>query len=102
MSDKTCGNCGESKPHEPDFPTSEKFVVCPEIGEYMEESWSDVCDGWHRRDKPERLEQRYEQLAAVARDLFNRIFDFNKSKSYFGGVDISDFRKRLEELGVEV
>lgn len=100
MSDKTCGNCGESKPYEPDFPTSEKFVVCPEIGEYMEESWSDVCDGWHRRDKPERLEQRYEQLAAVARDLWHYVVAHNTPD--VPGVDMSGFENRLEELGVEL
>lgn len=73
--EKTCGNCGNPCGRE-------------------------NCGFWEPNN--EVLEQRYQQLAEVARDLFNRIFDFNKSKSYFGGVDISDFRKRLEELGVEV
>lgn len=93
--EKTCGNCNLA-----DF----DLMRC----DYFDDNGvheaitknKPACEDWIKRALTD--EERYQQLAEVARDLFNRIFDFNKSKSYFGGVDISDFRKRLEELGVEV
>lgn len=56
MSEKTCGNCAYSKPYQ------DEYVVCPEIGEYMEPEWSDVCGAWEERTDtaPQTIEQRYE------------------------------------------
>lgn len=94
---KTCGNCGRvAGAHLECHIPSEKYVWVPKFTRPD----SEPCEHWI--EAKDTLEQRYQQLEQVARDLFNRIFDFNKNKSYFGGVDISDFRKRLEELGVEL
>ena len=113
--EKTCGNCGNAIPipieEEDGTMNYDMISVCPgdwcidlirnEPNFVGHTSDTEPCEEWIEQ-KELSPEQRYQQLEAVARDLFNRIFDFNKSKSYFGGVDISDFRKRLEELGVEV
>lgn len=53
-------------------------------------------------EQAEQLEQRYQQLTEVARDMFNRAYEFNRDGSCFGGIYIADFREKLEELGVEV
>lgn len=84
---------------------SAKYCICAyEIADIDGDSY--FCTSNSEQDEPSEirltLEQRYQQLSEVARDLFNHVLDFNKNKSYFGGVDISDFRKRLEELGVEL
>lgn len=63
----------------------------------------DVTGGYFDRcvKQAEQLEQRYEQLAEVARELYKRTL------VAYGGEDVSiveidDYRKRLEELGVEL
>lgn len=72
--EKTCGNCGNPCGRE-------------------------NCGFWEPNN--EVLEQRYQQLAEVARSLFKRTL------VAYGGEDVSiveidDYRKQLEELGVEL
>lgn len=72
--EKTCGNCGNPCGRE-------------------------NCGFWEPNN--EVLEQRYQQLAEVARSLFKRTL------VAYGGEDVSiieidDYRKKLEELGVEL
>lgn len=57
------------------------------------------CNGWIPKQEP--IEQSYQQLAEVARNLFKRTI------VAYGGEDVSiveidDYRKQLEELGVEL
>lgn len=46
------------------------------------------------------LEQRYKQLAEVAREMWHYVVAHNTPN--VPGVDMSDFEDRLEELGVEL
>lgn len=75
MMEKTCGNCGNPCGRE-------------------------NCGFWEPNN--EVLEQRYQQIVKVARDLFNRAYEFNRDGPCLGGIYIADFREKLEELGVEV
>lgn len=97
--EKTCGNCGHG--------CYESTVYCEVNNDDMLVSF-EACDDWieskkwHRRcDSITQLEQRYQQLAEVARNLFKRTL------VAYGGEDVSiveidDYRKQLEELGVEL
>lgn len=100
--EKTCGNCGHG---------------CYESTVYCEVSNCDMlvnceaCDDWidpkrqHIRcDKITRLEQRYQQLAEVAREMYAALhinehcsMEFIRDKG-----DCEQFRNQLEELGVEL
>lgn len=57
------------------------------------------CSGWIPKQEP--IEQSYQQLAEVARNLFKRTI------VAYGGEDVSiveidDYRRQLEELGVKL
>lgn len=45
---KTCGNCGHSKPYK------DRYVMCPDINEYMDSDWDDVCEEWILEDIPQK------------------------------------------------
>lgn len=109
--EKTCGNCGHG---------------CYESTVYCEVSNCDMlvnceaCDDWidpkrqHIRcDKITRLEQRYQQLAEVARDLYKAVEPMHEScnedtclnlidEGWPSDACLYDFRKQIEELGVEL
>ena len=97
--EKTCGNCGHG--------CYESTVYCEVTNDDILVS-CEACDEWveptsqHRRcDKITQLEQRYQQLADVARGMFKRTL------VAYGGEDVSiieidDYRKKLEELGVDL
>jgi hypothetical protein len=79
--EKTCGNCGHAKVC--------AVFISSETGCCQ---WSPCVD---------TLKQRCQQLAEVARNLFKRTL------VAYGGEDVSiveidDYRKQLEELGVEL
>lgn len=112
--EKTCGNCGNAIP----IPIKEEdgavhydmISVCPcdwcidlvrnepeFVGHTPD---TEPCEEWIEQ-KEQSLEQRYKHLAEVARDLFRRTL------VAYGGEDVSiveidDYRKQLEELGVEL
>ena len=115
--EKTCGNCGHSKPYKMIEAPIGSHVLCPDAGEVIEADWSDTCDEWVPKTvsqafaegfdeglfklQYEQLAQRYQQLEEVARNLFKRTL------VAYGGEDVSiveidDYRKQLEELGVEL
>lgn len=92
--EKTCGNCNIA-----DF----DLMRC----EYFDDNGEHeaitknkpACEDWIKRVLTD--EERYQQLAEVARNLFKRTI------VAYGGEDVSiveidDYRKQLEELGVEV
>lgn len=90
--EKTCGNCDSWR------------TVGIERGYCIfDNSLEDGCLKLHLRDDaacdkhtnaPLPLEQRYQQLAEVAREMLDDLEDLPS------GAD--DYRKKLEELGVEV
>lgn len=90
--EKTCGNCGHG--------CYESTVYCVITNDDMLVN-CEACDDWieskeqHIRcDKITQLEQRYQQLAEVAREMLDDLEDLPS------GAD--DYRKKLEELGVEL
>lgn len=98
---KTCGNCGHG---------------CYESTVYCEVTNNDIlvsceaCDEWiesasqHRRcDRITQLEQRYQQLEEVARDMVDYLSKIKRKPSPLElTIDTQKFRKALEELGVEL
>lgn len=113
--EKTCGNCGNAVPipieEEDGTMRYDMISVCPGdwcidlirnepnfVGHTPD---TKPCEEWIEQ-KELSPEQRYQQLAEVARDLFNRAYEFNRDGSCFGGIYIADFREKLEELGVRL
>lgn len=98
--EKTCGNCGHG--------CYESTVYCEVFNNDMLVN-CEACDDWieskkqHRRcDNITQLEQRYAQLAEVARNMYdwcdgviNRFYTIVPER-------VDGFRKQLEELGVEL
>lgn len=90
--EKTCGNCDSWR------------TVGIERGYcILDSSLEDGCAKMHLRDDaacnrhtdiPLTLEQRYQQLAEVARDMLDDLEDLPSGAE--------DYRKKLEELGVEL
>ena len=90
--EKTCGNCDSWRP----VRLERGYCIFDNLLE-------DGCAKMHLRDDaacnrhtdiPLTLEQRYQQLAEVARDMLDDLEDLPS------GAD--DYRKKLEELGVEL
>lgn len=96
--EKTCGNCDSWR------------TVGIERGYcILDNSLEDGCAKLHLRDDaacdkhtdaPLPLEQLYQQLADVAREMWHYVVAHNTPN--VPGVDMSVFEARLEELGVEV
>lgn len=99
MMEKTCGNCGHG---------------CYESTVYCEVTNDDIlvnceaCDEWveptsqHRRcDKITQLEQRYQRLAEVARDLWQFVAN-RRSRIPQSTYILGKTAEQLEELGVEL
>lgn len=104
--EKTCGNCGMFARE----PFKQRSGAC--MGSFDRDTCSyhstsihrdenncPWCNGWIPKQEP--IEQSYQQLAEVARNLFKRTI------VAYGGEDVSiveidDYRKQLEELGVEL
>lgn len=97
--EKTCGNC-----------ESWRTVGIDRGYCIFDNSLEDGCVKLHLRDDaacdkhtdiPLTLEQRYQQLEDVAREMFKRTV-----RAYSGEdvsiIEIDDFREALEELGVEL
>ena len=66
---------------------------------HRDESNCPWCSGWIPKQEP--IEQSYQQLSEVARNLFKRTL------VAYGGEDVSiveidDYRRQLEELGVKL
>lgn len=96
---KTCGNCGHG--------CYESTVYCEVFNDDMLVS-CEACDDWieskkqHRRcDNITQLEQRYQQLAEVARDMFKHLCSVCDGDDVYN-EDIADFRDGLEKSGVEL
>ena len=94
--EKTCGNCG--------WVTSDELNCHFAAGDgryygRFTRPDSKPCEHWI--EAKDTLEQRYQQLEEVARNLFKRTL------VAYGGEDVSiveidDYRKQLEELGVDL
>ncbi len=123
--EKTCGNCGNAIPipiEGEDGTMQDNMIgVCPYdwavdflrnepnfIGHLPEK---EPCEQW--TEATDTLEQRYQQLAEVARELYKAVEPMHEScnediclalvdKGWHGDACLYDFRKQLEELGVEV
>lgn len=113
--EKTCGNCGNAIPipieGEDGTMNYDMISVCPcdwSIDLIRREPSFDAhtpdresCEEWVEQ-KEKSLEQRYQQLAKVAREMFdwcdgvvNRFYTIVPER-------VDGFRKKLEELVVEV
>lgn len=100
--EKTCGNCGHG--------CYESTVYC-EVNNCDMLVNCEACDDWieptsqHRRcDKITQLEQRYQQLAAAARNLYKdleRVTDKRLERSKRENMLETHFNK-LYDLGVEL
>ncbi len=104
--DKTCGNCGKFALE----PFKQRGGACMgsfdrDICTYhstsihRDENNCPWCNGWIPKQEP--IEQSYQQLSEVARNLFKRTL------VAYGGEDVSiveidDYRRQLEELGVKL
>lgn len=104
--EKTCGNCGKFARE----PFKQRSGAC--MGSFdrdtctyhstsihRDENNCPWCSGWIPKQEP--IEQSYQQLAEVARNLFKRTI------VAYGGEDVSiveidDYRRQLEELGVKL
>lgn len=104
--EKTCGNCGMFARE----PFKQRSGAC--MGSFdrdtctyhstsihRDENNCPWCSGWIPKQEP--IEQSYQQLAEVARNLFKRTI------VAYGGEDVSiveidDYRRQLEELGVKL
>ena len=112
--EKTCGNCGNAIPipieGEDGTTHYDMISVCPcdwsidlirnEPNFVGHTPDTEPCKEWIEQ-KELSLEQRFQQIAEVARDMFKRTL------VAYGGEDVSiieidDYRKQLEELGVEL
>lgn len=100
---KICGTCGHY---------SLIFGVCKQGEEDVRKPFGEEpCkfykfDGFYPdgswREAQEALEQRYEQLEQIARNMFIRAFEHNREGPHLGGIYIADFREQLEALGVDI
>lgn len=73
---------------------------CPEYcAEMVQVELDEIIDSV-RKEATNTLEQRYQQLAQVAREMWHYVVAHNTPN--VPGVDMSGFEERLEELGVEV
>lgn len=105
--EKTCGNCYYSLPRKYGHWTTNDLIclrhavsTCSERHHITECGWGiDGPKGWRPKDK-HTLEQRYQQLAEVAQEMWHYVVAHNTPN--VPGVDMSGFEERLEELGVEV
>lgn len=97
--DKTCGNCGMFARE----PFKQRSGACMSSFDrdtctyhstsiHRDENNCPWCSGWIPKQEP--IEQRYQQLTEVAREMYEDLDDLPS------GAD--GFRKRLEELGVEL
>lgn len=99
--DKICGNCGKFALE----PFKQRSGAC--MGSFdrdtctyhstsihRDESNCPWCSGWIPKQEP--IEQSHQQLSEVAREMYELI----EFESY--GGQSTEFRERLEELGVEV
>lgn len=97
MSDKTCGNCGHWHHMKNDCGAcleSYSGALSQEVTiTGRSESCLIVPNSWIPKTT-DTLEQRYQQLSEVAREMYEDLDDLPS------GAD--GYRKRLEELGVEV
>ena len=97
--EKTCGNCGMFARE----PFKQRSGAC--MGSFdrdtctyhstsihRDENNCPWCSGWIPKQEP--IEQSYQQLTEVAREMYEDLDDLPS------GAD--GYRKRLEELGVEV
>lgn len=105
MSDKTCGNCGHWHHMKNDCGAcleSYSGALSQEVTiTGRSESCLIVPNSWAPKTT-DTLEQRYQQLAKVARGMYdwcdgviNRFYTIVPER-------VDDFRKQLEELGVEL
>lgn len=100
---KTCGTCSNVE-HETKtvrcpyrrYPMEQikDWVGRPRYEHYAEDS---ACDEWEPRTA-DTLEQRYQQLAEVARDMFHLL----DVRSIHPDAVIDGIEAHLEELGVEL
>lgn len=67
-------------------------------GNYGNPCGRENCGFWEPNN--EVLEQRYQQLAELAREMWHYVVAHNTPD--VPGVDMSGFENRLEELGVEL
>lgn len=103
--EKTCGNCGQVEleirkvrcPHRCGLQDMVDFMGHARYDHHADEP---ACEHWV--EATGTLEQRYQQLTEVAREMFRRADEFNRYSPYLGGIYIADFREKLEELGVEL
>lgn len=73
---------------------------CPEYcAEMVQVELDEIIDSV-RKEATDTLEQRYQQLAEVAREMWHYVVAHNTPN--VPGVDMSVFETRLEELGVEL
>ena len=110
---KTCGNCGNAIPipieEEDGTMRYDMISVCPcdwcidlvrnepeFVGHTPD---TEPCEEWIEQ-KEQSLEQRYQQLAEVAQEMWHYVVAHNTPD--VPGVDMSGFEERLEELGVEL
>lgn len=97
--DKTCGNCGMFALE----PFKQRSGAC--MGSFdrdtctyhstsihRDESNCPWCSGWIPKQEP--IEQSYQQLAEVAREMYEDLDDLPSGAE--------GFRRQLEELGVEL
>lgn len=95
----TCGNCGQAEleirkvrcPHRRGLQDMVDFMGHARYDHPADEP---ACEHWI--ETPNTLEQRYKQLSEVAREMYGLI----EFESY--GGQATDFRRQLEELGVEL
>lgn len=86
---------------------------CPEYcAEMVQVELDEIIDSV-RKEATDTLEQRYQQLAEVAREMYKAVEPMHEScnedtclalidEGWPSDACLYDFRKRLEELGVEV
>ena len=95
--EKTCGNCGQVEleirkvrcPHRRGLQDTVDFMGHARYEHHADEP---ACEHWI--EAPNSLEQCYQQLTDVAREMYEDLDDLPS------GAD--GYRKRLEELGVEL
>lgn len=102
--EKTCGNCGNCRAigngcgvclEGYSGPLSNEVPVVLLSG-----SCTIVPDSWCQK-RSETLEQRYQQLAQVARKMLKHLCSVCDGGDVYN-EDIADYREGLEELGVEL
>lgn len=95
--EKTCGNCGQVEleirkvrcPHRRGLQDMVDFMGHPRYDHYADEP---ACEHWI--EAPNTLEQSYQQLTEVAREMYEGLDDLPSGAE--------GFRRQLEELGVEL